>query len=100
MLWQVSVELLSCLRKWESAGRMAAADVQASFNDILGMFVLRMPTVRIFEISFDLRSRFSLSHWDSLLLAAAKEALVDVFYSVDMAAGASYDGVRVVNPFV
>jgi predicted nucleic acid-binding protein len=28
--WQVAGELLSCLRKWESAGRIIAADVEAA----------------------------------------------------------------------
>src|SRR5437868_1749611 len=62
--WQVAGELLSCLRKWESAGRITAADVTAHFRDILALFQLQIPTARVFELSMDLRSRFSLSHWD------------------------------------
>jgi predicted nucleic acid-binding protein len=34
-----------------------------------------------------------------MLLAAAREAAVDVLYSEDMAAGTSYDGVTIMNPF-
>jgi predicted nucleic acid-binding protein len=48
---------------------------------------------------FDLRARFSLSHWDSLLLAACKDAGVTTLYSEDMDAGTDYDGLTVVNPF-
>lgn len=29
LLWQVAGELLSCLRKWESEGRIENADVEA-----------------------------------------------------------------------
>ena len=47
-----------------------------------------------------LMTRFSLSHWDALLLAACKEASVTTLYSEDMAAGTDYDGVTIVNPFV
>ncbi len=52
-----------------------------------------------FQISFDLRSPFSLSHWDAMLLAACKEAGVTTLYSEDMGAGTDYDGLAVVNPF-
>jgi predicted nucleic acid-binding protein len=76
--WQVAGELLSCLRKWEAARRISTADVRADFLDVMAMFPLSMPTTRAFEISFDLRARFSLSHWDSMLLAACKEASVNV----------------------
>jgi predicted nucleic acid-binding protein len=57
-----------------------------------------VPSEHIFELSFDSRSRFSLSHWDSMLLAACKEARVTTLYSEDMAAGTNYDGVTIVNP--
>jgi predicted nucleic acid-binding protein len=99
LLWQVSGELLSCLRKWESAGRISAKDVEANFRDVLAMFPLRIPTVVVFDVSFRLRSRFSLSHWDSLLVAACKVHGVTTLYTEDLDEGASYDGVTVVNPF-
>jgi predicted nucleic acid-binding protein len=100
LLWQVAGELLSCLRKWESAGRISAADVEAHFRDVLSMFPLGLPTARVFETAFDLRSRFSLSHWDSMVLAACKEAGATTLFSEDMDAGTDYDGLKVVNPFV
>ena len=97
--WQVAGELLNCLRKWESADRITAADVEANFRDVLSMFPLRLPDARTFEVSFDLRARFSLSHWDSMLLAACKEAGITTLFSEDLGAGTNYDGVTVVNPF-
>lgn len=99
LLWQVAGELLSCLRKWESAGRISEADVQAHFRDVLSMFPLRIPTGNSFDIAFDLRARFSLSHWDSMLLAACKEASVTTLYSEDLDSKTDYDGLTVVNPF-
>lgn len=99
LLWQVAGELLSCLRKWEAAGRITTADVQAHFQDVLVMFPLSIPTADVFRLSFELRSRFSLSHWDSMLLAACREAGVTTLYSEDLGAGTNYDGVTVVNPF-
>jgi predicted nucleic acid-binding protein len=98
LLWQVAGELLSCLRKWEASGRISAADVEANFRDVLAMFPLSLPTPRILDESFRLRSLFSLSHWDSLLLAGCKEANVTTLYSEDLSDGMDYDGVKVVNP--
>ncbi len=44
-------------------------------------------------------SRLSLSHWDSMLLAACIEAGVDTLYSEDLDAGTTYNTVTVINPF-
>jgi predicted nucleic acid-binding protein len=99
LLWQVAGEFLNWLRKWEAAGRMSATDVEVHFRDVLASFPLRLPSAACFEISFTLRSRYSLSHWDSMLLAACKEAGVTRLYSEDMQDGADYDGVSIVNPF-
>ena len=99
LLWQVATEFLSVLRRWEDAGRVATADVVENFRDVRSMFTLRLPRIRTFRISEGLRLRFSLSHWDSMLLAACKEAGVDVLYSEDMDSGTDYDGLRIVNPF-
>jgi predicted nucleic acid-binding protein len=97
--WQVAGELLSNLRKRESAGRISAAQVDAYFRKFLAMFPLVIPNVKVFSTYFDLRARFSLSHWDTLLLAACKEAGVTTLYSEDLDHGTNYDGLSVVNPF-
>ena len=43
LLWQVAGELLSCLRKWEAAGRISSTVVEAHFRDVLAMFPLSPP---------------------------------------------------------
>jgi predicted nucleic acid-binding protein len=97
--WQVAVELLARFRKWESAGKMTGDEVHARFTEFLGVWTLVVPTARIFDSSFRLRSHYSLSHWDSMLIAACQEAGVTRLYSEDMQNGADYDGVNIVNPF-
>lgn len=77
-------------------GRPARVQV---FGVEVAMFALRTPTEVVFQSSSDLRSRFSLSHWDSMLLAACKEAGVATLYSEDLDSATDYDGLRVVNPF-
>ncbi len=96
---QVAVELLACLRKWESAGKISGDHVRARFDEFLSVWRLALPTLKLFEASFQLRQRFSLSHWDSLLVAACREAGVTRLYSEDMQHGTDYDGVTIVNPF-
>ena len=97
--WQVAGEILSCLRRWESAGLITREDVESHFKDVLAMFPLCTPSAKVFPLSFELRSHFSLSHWDSMLLAACQESGATTLYSEDMGDGTNYGGVRVVNPF-
>lgn len=99
LLWQVAAEFLAVLRKWHDSGHFKAEEVSEAFRIVRGMFPLRLPKVRIFKTSLDLRSRFSLSHWDSMLLAACKEAGVDLLYLEDMDPGTDYGGVKIENPF-
>ena len=78
---------------------MTADDVRARFSEFLNVWVLVLPTATIFQGSFRVRQHYSLSHWDSLLVAACQEAGVTCLYSEDMQDGADYDGVKIVNPF-
>lgn len=53
----------------------------------------------VFVYFFDLHSRYSLSHWDSMLVAACIEARVDTLHSEDLDEGTRYDSLEIVNPF-
>jgi predicted nucleic acid-binding protein len=98
--WQVAAELLARFRKWEAAGKMAGDDVRARFGEFLKVWRLALPTVEVFGVSFQIHALYSLSHWDSLLIAACKEAGAGRLYSEDMQHGAVYSGVEIVNPFL
>lgn len=97
--WQVGCELLACLRRWESAGRIGASDVEEFGFRFVNLFPFVMPTADVFAHSFELNRKFSLSHWDSLLVSACLKAGVDTLYSEDLDDGARYDTMTVVNPF-
>jgi predicted nucleic acid-binding protein len=43
--------------------------------------------------------RWHLSHWDALMVEAARQAACDRLLTEDLADGASYDGIEVENPF-
>lgn len=98
-LWQVAIEFLACLRKAAKKAVLAPERVPVEFRDLLKLFPLMLPSAQILEGSFALHERFSLSHWDSLLIAACREAGVTCLYSEDMQHGADYDGVKIINPF-
>ena len=100
LLWQVAVEFLGCLRRWHAAGRMTADDVVDFFEEVLLSFPLVSPSREVLLQSQRLFSTVSLSHWDSLVIAACSDAEVDTLYSEDMQHEQVYDGVRVINPFV
>jgi predicted nucleic acid-binding protein len=51
------------------------------------------------SLALRLTSQYSLSHWDSLLVAAAIEAGVDALYTEDLQPGAKYESLTVVSPF-
>jgi predicted nucleic acid-binding protein len=97
--WQVAAEFLSCLRRWEHEGKINRDDTLQHLTQLESMFPLVFPSQSVLRLSLDLSSRYSLSHWDSMLLGACIEASVDTLYSEDMDAGATYDSVTVINPF-
>jgi predicted nucleic acid-binding protein len=70
------------------------------FRRFFTMFPLVLPGAHVFERYFELHARFSLSHWDAMLLAACQEAGVTTLYSEDMDVGTDYNGLDIVNPFV
>ncbi len=96
--WQVATEFLQVLRRWQSQGRVDAQRVDEEYDDLLELFDLVLPTQTTLLVSRRLTARYSLSHWDSLLIAACIEAGVDTLYSEDMGDGVVYDSVTVINP--
>jgi predicted nucleic acid-binding protein len=100
LLWQVASEFLSCLRRWENEGRIAREDTLMHFDRLESMFRCVLPAQSILRKCLDLSSRYSLSHWDSMLLAACIAAGVRRLYSEDLGSGTEYDSVTVLNPFL
>jgi predicted nucleic acid-binding protein len=100
LLWQVAGEFLCCLRRWESEGRIKRSDTLRNLKRVETMFRCVLPSQFILEASLDLSSRYSLSHWDSMLLAACLAADVRTLYSEDLGHGVQYASVSVINPFL
>ena len=100
LLWQVAAEFLSCLRRWEHTARISRQETFENLNRLNSMFRCVLPSQTMLRKSIDLSSRYSLSHWDSMLLAACIEAGVRTLYSEDLDTGMQYDSVTVINPFL
>ena len=53
----------------------------------------------LIEQSIDINLISQVSFWDSHIIAAAEKANCKYIFSEDMASGATYRGVKIVNPF-
>lgn len=100
LLWQVLGELMRQLRSWQDQGRITRDTVLRYVATFRRMLPLAMPTPRVADHALNLTARYSLSHWDSMLLGACKEASVTTLYTEDMGSPTTYDGIMLVNPFL
>lgn len=100
LLWQVTAEFLSCLRRWENQGRIDRQELLGNLNRVRSMLRCVLPSENSLEKSLDLSLKYSLSHWDSMLLAACIDANVHTLYSEDLGHRTIYESVAVVNPFM
>jgi predicted nucleic acid-binding protein len=94
--WQVVGEFLRFLRSLQDQKRIQREDLERLFNAYRRLFPLVLPTLSVLGRALSLTSRYSLSHWDSMLLGAC----VDKLYTEDMGAPIVIDGIALVNPFL
>jgi predicted nucleic acid-binding protein len=97
LLWQVACEYLAASRKLESLGYNRAQAYQY-IRDLQQVWYTAIPTWGVLDRAEDLMSRFSLSHWDSMIIASCLEVNVQTFYTEDLGYS-SIDGLGIVNPF-
>jgi predicted nucleic acid-binding protein len=99
LLWQVACEFIAVLRRWQFQGRVSAPDVGAYAHEVLSYSPLVCPLPPAITRALALSSQYGLSHWDSVLIAAALEAGVDRFYTEDLQHHAQYGSLIAENPF-
>jgi len=97
LLWQVACEYLAASRKLESLGYDRAQAYQY-IRDLQQVWYTALPTWNVIDRAENLMSRFNLSHWDSMIIAACLEANVHTLYTGDLGYS-SIDGLEIVNPF-
>lgn len=95
---QVLQEFIANALRKKALG-ISEANIDATLE--LASHVRVLPvTHELILIAVAIRRRFRVSHWDSTIIAAAKELGCKTLYSEDLNHGQDYDGVRVTNPFL
>ena len=65
----------------------------------MGSWRLELPQWSITEVAENLWGRYSLSFWDSMIVAACLFAGVERLYTEDFSAYPRIDSLEIVNPF-
>ncbi len=99
LLWQVAGEFLQQLRRWEAVKKLSRPQWMKEFAAVRRSYRLVVPSNSVLDRSLDLASRFSLSHWDSMIVAACIEAGVTKLYTEDMGSPTKFDSLELENPF-
>lgn len=95
---QVVTETINILTRKYGFTLPEAHEVASSLLDLCEVVPVGSETVRN---AIRLAARYRLSHWDSLIVAAAFLAGCETLYTEDLQHGQVIDGrLRIVNPFV
>jgi predicted nucleic acid-binding protein len=100
LLWQVLAESVNQLKRWTSQGKFTEAEFDFQMQEWRAVFHVVFPTLGVLDHALDLAKRYSLSHWDSMILGACKDVGVTTLYTEDMGAPRIIDGIQLVNPLV
>ena len=88
------------LRRWRDQHRLIATEFSQHIQAFRYLFPLTLPTAEAFDAAaLSLAERFSLSHWDSMILGACQAAGVTRLYTEDIGAPRQIDTIELVNPF-
>jgi predicted nucleic acid-binding protein len=80
--------------------RIDRGDLERIFSAYRRLFSVALPMTSVLDQAISLTCKYSLSHWDSLLLGACVEASVDTLYTEDMGAPVIIDHITLINPFL
>jgi predicted nucleic acid-binding protein len=97
LLWQVACEYLAASRKLEALG-YDRVEAYQYIRDLQQVWHTALPTWNVIDRAENLMSRLSLSHWDSMIIAACLESNVQTIYTEDLGYS-TIDGLKIVNPF-
>lgn len=98
--WQALAESVNQLRRWQDSGFLTQPEFDQHSQSWRSMFPIAFPTIGVLDHALDLAKRYSLSHWDSMILGACKEAGVTTLYTEDMGSPTTIDGIQLVNPLI
>ncbi|HMN41668.1 MAG TPA: PIN domain-containing protein [Phycisphaerales bacterium] len=96
--WQVACEVAAVLRTLANTGRFTG-DYAEAVVGLRTCFPVSMPQLSTLERSLHIHTRYQMSIWDALLIAACADAGVTRLYTEDMQGRPTIEGVTLVNPF-
>lgn len=94
---QVLQELCINLRR-RMANPFTLEEVRQIIQDYLRWRIIVNTPDSVLQ-ALEIEARYKISFWDALIVQAAETAGATVLYSEDLAAGQTYAGVSVTNPF-
>lgn len=98
LLWQVACEFIAASRKLHRQG-FTGTDAWNRLAELRALFPLVLPSAGVLTAAKELHLEHQVSFWDAAILAACREANVDVLYSEDVPGLENLGSLRVVNPF-
>jgi predicted nucleic acid-binding protein len=96
--YQVIQEFLAVgIRKFPVS--VTVPDARRYLEAVLEPMLAVHSSVDLFQEALNIGSRYQLSWYDALIVAAASEASCSILYTEDLQHGAKINGVRIENPF-
>ncbi|MGC8640578.1 MAG: PIN domain-containing protein [Isosphaeraceae bacterium] len=97
---QVLNEFYHAATRTNKPPALSHEEASQTIQDLANAALVLPLTVSVTLRALDAITRTSLSFWDALIWAAARENSVPLVYTEDFQHGRDIDGVRFVNPFV
>ena len=98
LVWQVACEYLNVIRRARFPN-YGLAEGHSRIQRLMRAWEFVMPQAPAIDTALGLLDRYSLSFWDSLLVAACIHAGVERLYTEDFDAYPRIGGLEIVNPF-
>ena len=98
LLWQVACEYIAASRKLEAFG-YDRVQAMADISDMREAWSTMLPSWAVMDRAERLLSKYQLSFWDALIVAACLEVGVSRLYSEDFDSSARAEGLEIINPF-
>jgi predicted nucleic acid-binding protein len=80
-------------------GHSIPREIAIGFVDQWRRFPIQETTLALLDEGLAIQARHRFSHWDSMIVAAAKAQGCNVLWTEDMDDGRIVDGMRIANPF-
>ena len=98
LFWQVACEYVNVMRRLRASG-IVSAEAWERVRYLRRIWTFLEPREVILDLAEDALNRYSLSFWDSLIVASCHHYGVERLYTEDFDAYPRIGGLEIVNPF-